>query len=216
MKRISVVIAIVACAAFVLAQEKTEKPAKSGHAHHQAAKESAAPAGMEMPKPSPEMERLTKLLVGTWRTSEKFEPSPEMGMPNGGNGTGTEVVKAGPGGFSVIADYKSRGAMGNFAGHGVTYWDAKEQAYKSFWIDSMAGQGETSTGKWEGNDLVFTSEGEMQGKKYSNLQKFTDITPNSFTFKMSSAMDGGDMKEVMTINYKKAGGSASRETASKQ
>jgi hypothetical protein len=65
-KRISLVIAIVACAAFVLAQEKTEKEAKPGHAHQQAAKDSAAPAGMEMPKPSPEIERLTKLLVGTW------------------------------------------------------------------------------------------------------------------------------------------------------
>jgi hypothetical protein len=104
--------------------------------------------------------------------------------------------------------------MGAFAGHGVTYWDAKEQAFKSFWIDSMSGQGEISTGKWEGNDLVFTGESEMQGKKYKTLQKFTDITPTSFTFKLASAEEGGEMKEGMTIKYKKVGGAA--ETASKR
>jgi uncharacterized protein DUF1579 len=212
MKRTAVALVIVACTMFLLAQEKAEK---AGH-QHQGAKEASGPAAAQMPKPSPEMEKLTKLLVGTWRTTEKMEPMPEMGMPNGGSGAGTEVVKAGPGGFSVIADYKSRGAMGSFAGHGVTYWDPNEQAYKSFWIASMSGKGEVSTGKWEGNDLVFTGESEMQGKKYKTLQKFTEITPTSFTFKLASAEEGGQMKEGMTIKYKKVGGAGPTQTASKQ
>ena len=211
MKRISLVFALLACAMFLLAQEKTEKASKPDHAHHQAAN----PAAPQMPKPSAEMQKLSKLLVGTWRTSEKMEPMPEMGLPNGGSGTGTEVVKAGPGGFSVVVDYKSHGPMGPFAGHGVTFWDAKEQAYKSFWTDSMGGQGEFTTGKWEGNDLVFTGESEMQGKKYKTQQKFTEITPTSFTFKLASAEEGQPMKEGMTIKYKKVGGAAPAETASK-
>jgi Protein of unknown function (DUF1579) len=215
MKRISLVFALLACAMFLLAQEKTDKASNPGHAH-QAAKEASAAAAPQMPKPSPEMEKLSKLLVGTWRTTEKMEPMPEFGMPNGGSGTGSEVVKAGPGGFSVVVDYKSRGPMGAFAGHGVTFWDAKEQAYKSFWIDSMGAQGEITTGKWEGNDLVFTGESEMQGKKYKTLQKFTDITPTSFTFKLASAEEGSPMKEGMTITYKKVGGAAPAQTASKQ
>jgi hypothetical protein len=80
----------------------------------------------------------------------------------------------------------------------------------------MGGKGEVTTGKWEGNDLVFTGESEMQGKKYKTQQKFTDITPTSFTFKLASAEEGQPMKEVMTIKYKKAGAAASTETASKQ
>jgi Protein of unknown function (DUF1579) len=211
MKRISFVFALLACTMFLLAQEKTDKASKAGHANHQAAN-AAAP---QMPKPSAEMQKLSKLLVGTWRTSEKMEPMPEFGMPNGGTGTGSEVVKAGPGGFSVVVDYKSRGPMGAFAGHGVTFWDDKEQAYKSFWIDSMGSRGEITTGKWEGNDLVFTGESEMQGKKYKTQQKFTEITPTSFTFKLASAEEGQPMKEGMTINYKKVGGGAPTETASK-
>jgi hypothetical protein len=206
---------------FLLAQQEADQPKEkaAGHAHTKPTKEGSAQQapGMEMPKPSPELERLSKMMVGTWSTTEKFEPSPEMGMPNGGTGKGTEVIKAGPGGLSLIADYKSRGAMGSFAGHGVTYWDSKEQAYKSFWIDSMSDQAQTSTGKWEGNDLVFTGSGEMQGKKFTTVQKFTDITPNSYTFKMSNTPEGGESKDMLTISYKKVGGAASaKQTATKQ
>jgi Protein of unknown function (DUF1579) len=223
MRKLVAVFVIATASFFLLAQQgadqpegqkpETQKP--EAQQSQQPGQESAAPAGMPA-KPAPEMERLAKTLVGTWSTSEKFEPSPEMGMPNGATGKGTEVVKRGPGGLSLVADYRSRNAMGSFAGHGVTYWDPNEKAYKSFWIDSMGGKGEISTGKWEGNDLVFTGESEFQGKKYSNLQKFTNITPNSFTFKMSSSVDGGEMKDVLTINYKKAVGAASAKQAAKQ
>jgi len=105
--------------------------------------------------------------------------------------------------------------MGRFAGHGVTYWDPQEQAYKSFWIDSMTGKGETSTGKWEGNDLVFTGESEMQGKKFKTLGKMTNITPRSYTFTLGNDA-GGEMKDVLTIDYKKAGPGGAPQTASKQ
>jgi hypothetical protein len=207
MKRVSVVLAIVACAVFLLAQEKTEKAPKTGH--HQGAKEAE---GAGMPKPSPEMERLNKWLVGTWQTEEKFAPAPEWGMPNGGAGKGTNVVKLGPGGLSLINDYKSRNVMGQFAGHGIIYWDPQEKAYKSLWIDSMSGRVETTTGKWEGNDLVFLGEAEWQGKKFQTLGKMINITPRSYTFTLANSASG-EMKEGLSINYKKVGGG--QQTASR-
>lgn len=200
MRKMLTIILITAVSIFLVAQQESEK--QEGHKHGQQA---SASAGMEAPKPSPEIEKLTKWLVGTWQTEEKFAPAPEFGMPNGGSGKGTSVVKLGPGGFSVIDDYKSRNVMGRFAGHGVTYWDPSEQAYKSFWIDSMSGKGETQTGKWEGNDLVFVGESDMQGKKIKTLGKFTNITPRSYTFTLANSISG-EMKEMLTINYKKVGG----------
>lgn len=197
MRKIFLMVLIAVATVFLFAQQgaETKKPA-------------APPAGMEAPKPSPEIEKLTKWMVGTWQTEEKFAPAPEWGMPNGGSGKGISVVKLGPGGFSVIDDYKSRNVMGRFAGHGVTYWDPAEKVYKSFWIDSMSGKGESSTGKWEGNDLVFIGEGEMQGKKFQTLGKMTNITPTSYTLTLSNSLSG-EMKEGLTINYKKVGAGAS-------
>jgi hypothetical protein len=188
------VIALASVLLFAQQGTETKKPA-------------SAPAGMEAPKPSPEIEKLTKWMVGTWQTDENFAPAPEFGMPNGGKGKGISTVKLGPGGFSLIDDYKSRNVMGRFAGHGVTYWDPAEKVYKSFWIDSMSGKGETQSGKWEGNDLVFLGESDMGGKKVQTLGKMTNITPTSYTFKLSNSATG-EMKEMLVINYKKVGAGA--------
>lgn len=202
MKRILRAIAIVAGAGLfvsvVMAQQKGEKKVSA----KSEAKPAAAAAEM-MPKPSPEMEKLSKWLVGTWKTDEKHEPS--EWMPQGGTGKGTETVRPGPGGLSVIADYKSQGAMGSFVGHGLTWWDTKEKAYKSLWCDSMspAGCEMSGTGRWQGKDLVFTSTGEFNGKKVRTKMFYTDITTTSFTFAMDMAVGGGPSKRTMTIKYNK-------------
>src|SRR2546422_1059786 len=49
-------------------------------------------AGMRMPQPSPEMQRLVNSLSGTWSITEKYEPS--EWMPGGGIGRGEEVWRA--------------------------------------------------------------------------------------------------------------------------
>src|SRR5688572_26580968 len=98
MRKVFTIVLLTLVSVFLFGQEGTEtkKPSQPG-----------APAGMEAPKPSPEIEKLTKWMVGTWQTEEKFAPAPEWGMPKGGTGKGTSVVKLGPGGFSLIDDYKS-------------------------------------------------------------------------------------------------------------
>ncbi len=161
---------------------------------------------MAMPKPSPEMQKLSKMVVGTWNTAEKHEPSPWA--PKGATGKGTAVFKNGPGGLSVVQDYKSSSAMGSFAGHGVLWWDAKAGGYKGVWCDSMTPVGcEPGKGaaKWDGNNLVGTDETEMMGQTIAMKQTWSDITPNSFTFTIDGGPPGGEMKRMMTIKYTRAG-----------
>jgi len=166
----------------------------------------AAQGGM-MTKPAAEMQKLIKTFSGTWNTSETFEKN-EM-MPEGGTGHGSSTFKAGPGGLSMIQDYKSHGKMGTFAGHGVTWWDADAQGYKSVWCDSMAAKCQVANGmgQWNGNDLVFNDEQDMNGKKHQTKIVDTNITPRSFTMTADSGPEG-EMKHFMTINYTKAGGAA--------
>jgi hypothetical protein len=188
-----------------LAQEKATKAAdKMGKAPAAAAKK-AAPPDMTV-KQSPEMAKLAKMLVGTWAVDEKFEAS-ELGP--GATGKGTEVVKAGPAGNSLIADFKAKSTMGPFSGHGVIWWDAKAGAYRSLWCDSEGPGGcdATATGKWEGNDLVFTVNAEMPGPKgamkLKMRQVYSEVKPASFTFYIDSSINGGAMKRMMTLKYKK-------------
>lgn len=197
MRKCVVIVALLFfCLGTLLAQDADDKKPSGG----------AAQGGM-MTKPAAEMQKLIKTFSGTWNTAETFEKS-EM-APEGGSGHGTSTFKAGPGGLSMIQDYKSHSKMGTFAGHGVTWWDADAQGYKSVWCDSMSNKCQVANGmaKWEGDDLVFNDEQEMNGKKEQTKMVDTDIKPGSFTMTMDGGSEG-TMKRVMTIKYTKAGGAA--------
>lgn len=160
------------------------------------------PPAMAMPKPTPEMERLN-YMIGAWNIVAKYEPSEES---PGGTGRGREVIRRGPGGLSLISDFRATGPMGKFSGHGIILWDPAEQVYKVFWVDSlMPGVLLTSRGRWEGNDLVFVSDEYVaMGRKLKMKQVMTDITPTSGTNLSYISADGGPMKLAMTLKYAKA------------
>lgn len=191
-----------------VAQDKAAAKKDSGKAAPAAAKKTAPPDLTA--KQSPEMAKLAKMLVGTWAADEKFEAVPEMGPEAvAGTGKGSETVKAGPAGNSLTTDFKSRSTMGPFSGHGVIWWDAKVGVYRSLWCDSESPDGcdAGATGKWEGNNLVFTWNVEMMGPKgkvtIKMRQVYTDMKPASFTFYIDGSVNNSAMKRMMTINYKK-------------
>ncbi|MGH9367478.1 MAG: hypothetical protein ACRD3M_07370 [Thermoanaerobaculia bacterium] len=83
------------------------------------------------PQPGRQMQKLVNALSGTWSIREEYEPS-EM-MPNGGVGQGQEVWRAGPGGLSLVEEYRSKTSIGEVVGLSVTWWDEKAQGYQALW-----------------------------------------------------------------------------------
>ena len=189
MKKIAPLTTILAAGliCFGFADDKTAK------------KPGAAPTGMAMPKPAPEMKEI-RYLVGTWSTDEKFEASPMM--PNGGTATGTNTVRLGPGGFSVLMEQHSKSAMGSFYGHGVISWDPESKSYKFAWTDSMGPGLILEAGQKEGDSLVFKGETSMMGKKVALKDVISDRTPTSYTY-TSYMNDGSGEKKVMTVKATK-------------
>jgi uncharacterized protein DUF1579 len=183
-----VMTAVVFCLVTVVAQEKKGDTKPAGGEN-----------GFPMAKPGPEMEKLN-FQLGTWTTQEKHEPM--MGF-NGGEGKGVINVKAGPGGLSLVTDYKSVGPMGNFTGFGVAFWDAEEKVYKSYWLDNSTAGSMNTTGRWEGKELIFTGEMKMQGQSYSLKEVYTDITPTSYTMQMFMNEGSGPLKLAFTLKAKK-------------
>ncbi len=157
-----------------------------------------AQVGGESPKPAPEMERLIKMWAGHWTTVEQFEPSNEM--PQGKRDTGAETMRPGPGGLSLIGDYESHGTP---FGHLVVTWIPKERVYKSYWSDLTQPGVSVSTGRWEGEKLVFTAVDESTGKKLEVRDTYSDITPTSFTDTLETGPLGGPMKKLLTVKYTK-------------
>jgi hypothetical protein len=195
--------AAILCIGLVVAQEKPEAKKPSGAAKQgkAAEKKPAVPAMPMAPKPAPEIQKVIKLFAGTWDVAEKIDPSEFM--PQGGTSTGSDVARAGPGGHSLVRDFRSKGAMGSFSGHGIIYWDAKNKVYQYVWCDSMSAEGceVGSTGKWEGDNLIFASQGEYLGKKYQMKLGYTDIKPDSYTFYIDQSIDGRPMKRVITSTF---------------
>ena len=150
----------------------------------------------ESSKPTPEMERLIKMWTGHWTTVEIFEPSEEM--PKGKQDKGAETMHPGPGGLSLIGDYESHGAP---FGHLVVTWIPQERAYRSYWTDSTQPGISVSTGKWEGDKLVFTGVDESTGKKLLVRDTYSEITPTAFTDTLESGPPGGPLKKILTVKY---------------
>jgi hypothetical protein len=167
------------------------------------------PASMPVPQPAPEMEKLTKALVGSWIIQEKIFPGPMA--PQGGTGKGSETIRKGPGGFSLLMDYQGN-AMGPFTGHGVTTWAPEKKMYETAWVDSMTPGGVTKmTGTWEGESLVLTGTDTSMGKPMEMRHTYSNLTPKTFTYTMEMGEPGGKLEKVMELQYRRVNVGADRK-----
>ena len=195
----------IAVSLLAIAQDKGKKPADKGKPAAQDKAKAKPPAGMPAMKPSPEIQKLAKAMVGSYTTKETHEAGPFM--PTGGTGTGEARFALGPGGNSIIENYQSKsGPMGGkFRGHGVVWYDAKAGGYRSVWCDSMSPMCEVGgVSKWDGDKLVGGTDSEMMGKKVSYKETMSNFSPQGFKMDMEMSSEGGPMKHVMTIEYMKA------------
>jgi hypothetical protein len=191
------------CGTALFAQD-AKKPAQQDKGNSQ--------MSMPMPTPAPEMTRLIKQLSGSWTVSEKHMPNPMM--PNGGTGKGTASFTPGPGNLSLVEKYHSAGTMGgNFNGMGVFWWDAKIQAYRGLWCDSVTPTGCDTSGttKWQGDNLVGNMESDMGGQKMVMRFTYADWKPNSFTMTMEMGSDPNSLQKAMVVTYSKPGTTAKME-----
>ncbi|MBL0311709.1 MAG: DUF1579 family protein [Holophagaceae bacterium] len=153
-----------------------------------------------MPKPGPEATKL-KGMVGTWTVAETVEASP---MGPAGTGRGVSRVSSGPGGLSIIIDYRSiSGHMKGYRGHGVVAWDAEAKAYKQVWTDNMAQMIMLSTGNLEGDKLILNYEGTMMGKPFKSHDTMSGMGTDTLTMVSEMSMDGSPMAKVMTLVQKR-------------
>ena len=195
----SAYLILLAAACLSITVDAQDKPAAS--------KKATDNSAMAMPKPGPEMKEL-RGMIGSWVSDEQYEVSPMM--PAGGTGSGTSTAKLGPGGFSVLLEVHSKNGMGAFSGHCIFAWDANEKAYKSAWVDSMTPGLLVETGHKEGDNLVFTGATQMQGKKLSLKDVYSDRMPGSMTL-TSYMNDGSGEKKVMTIKLTKQDSAAAKK-----
>ena len=60
------------------------------------------------------------------------------------------------------------------------------------------------TGKWEGENLVFTGKDNMEGKPTESRHTYSDLKPDSFTYTMEMGPEGGKLEKMLVLEYKRA------------
>jgi hypothetical protein len=122
--------------------------------------------------PLPEMQKLSKLYVGSWTFTETY---PKSAMaPNGGENTGIYTSELGPGGNSIFNHFHSKGSVGEFDGTIVMTFDPKEKLYKAYVFGDSFPTAVVETGQWENDTLVYRFELAMGPTKIAlrNVTKF--------------------------------------------
>ena len=167
-----------------------------------AKKKTESAAAGALPRPAPEMKELREL-IGTWSYEAAWEPSPAVS--NSGTSTGTYTARLGPGGFTVITDAQDKTTTPPnrlSRGHGMYTWDPTEKAYGLVWVDSDTPGFQIVTGHKEGDNLVFTAQPVLMGKKVEVKDVISDRTPTSYTFTIYMN-DGSGEKKTATIKFTK-------------
>ena len=151
--------------------------------------------------PTPEMQRLAKLYVGTWDYTETYPKS--AFAPAGGQNTGVYTSEVGPGGNSLINRFHSRGPVGDFEGMLVMTWDAKEKAYKSYIFGNDFPGALVENGQWEGDALVYRGDFSEGAMKYA-LRNITKLTgPGKLMSQEYSSANGAAEALLVTVEATK-------------
>ena len=164
----------------------------------------AAPQGMPpAPKPGPEQDVL-KTHVGTWDATVEMWMEP--GKP-AVTSKGVDTTVLGPGGFSILTDFKGEFLGGPFSGHGVMTYDTGRQKYVGTWLDSMTAGISISHGTYDAAKKTMTEwmEGpDMTGKisKMKTVTDWKDADTRVFTMYNPAGPDGKETPG-MRITYKR-------------
>jgi hypothetical protein len=170
------------------------------------ASQQTAAAKASRPKPSAQITRLLQSLEGTW--SIKDELAPDKNSPDGKTGIGTIVWRPGPGGFSVIEEFRSQQGDEEVTGLGEFWWVDTANGYHTIWCDSTNPGGcidFKNSARWEGSKLVLEEDYEINRKKFTFREEFTDFTATTFTQTLYGGPLGGPLKVDETIHATRTG-----------
>jgi len=148
--------------------------------------------------PAPEMQRLTKMLVGKWRVEEDFAPGGTM--PSGGRGSGRSVIEPGPGGLSLIEDFVSDSPAAHL--HSVIWWENAGKVFRTVNCDDYSEEActvENGRGRWEGNEIVWQLTVPKNGKVVPAKIVWAEKDNGSFAATMYVADASGTLKRDWTF-----------------
>ena len=145
-----------------------------------------------------------KLMLGTWSIHVQYAPTEEF--PKGDVGVGEEKWYPGPGGLSLVEEYREKNSKGEIVGLGVVWWDERVKGCRVLWCENTNPSGcEMLKGlaKWKGQQFVLDVDEQVGGKRNRFEEVFSDITLHSFKQTLSTNESGSYLKPFAAISATK-------------
>ncbi|WP_233842596.1 hypothetical protein [Dyella sp. 2HG41-7] len=146
--------------------------------------------------------------IGTWQVTIRTMPS--KSLPSGGVDKGVATIKKGPGGFSIVQDFWSRGTGGYAVGQSYTWWDSNAKAFKSVWCDNAQGCMEFTT-EIDGNSWTVELDGETNGEKvHTTIRATMSPNHNAIHEEVANSYNGSPAKTETISEYKRVANGAAQ------
>jgi len=150
--------------------------------------------------PGPDVQNL---MLGAWAINVAY---PRTSGTRAEIGKGTEIWRPGPGGRSVIEEYREKNAHGDVEGIAIAWWDKKAEGQRFVWCDNSIPDGcyvSKEVAKWDGNDLTWREEQALGGTNRVYSETFKDITHDSFTQILQEGDPGQPLQNTATISARR-------------
>jgi hypothetical protein len=152
------------------------------------------------PHVPPEMDRLYPR-IGKWQATIRTLPGPAS--PQGGVDNGIMTIRKGPGGYSIVQEFRSHGASGSLVGQSYTWWDEPTGSYKSVWCDNMQGCTEFTT-MIKGNTWTVELDGTANGSKvHTTIRATMSADHGCIHEEFANAYDGGPPRTETVSEYRR-------------
>jgi hypothetical protein len=153
--------------------------------------------------------------IGTWQVTIRTLPG--HGSLQEGVDNGLMKIEKGPGGFSIVQDFRSHGSSGEVVGQSYTWWDERAGTYKSVWCDNMQGCTEFTT-LVRGDSWTVELDG-MAGSRNVHTTIRATMSPDHDCIheEFANSYDGGPPTTETVSEYRRiiAGMSADKQPACK-
>jgi hypothetical protein len=153
---------------------------------------------------SAELKQLSEVIGGSWNTAVTYEPTPAS--PKGGTGAGSETVRTGPGGQSLIIETSSTSHTGEFRGHGVITWSKPNEGYQLHWFTSASPHASEFIGKWHGQAVLFNGREWIGEQEMASRHSITNIKKNSFDYAIDMGPSADKLRRTATLRFTRASG----------
>ena len=140
-------------------------------------------------------------MLGEWDCVETYHAGGFS--PKEATARGTDVLRIGPGGNAVLADYRSSGDFGPYVAHDMITWDEADRRFHFLFIDSFGPQVQLHRGKAVGATFVFEGPFSLAGKRGTMRRTYKDLTATSTTLVVDFLDDQGAVTKLVTIQKKK-------------